>query len=74
MRYVAWGPVRGSTGCLHRSIESAKAACERDQKRCAKVGGYSDRRVWEVDVKAGETLQNVTEAYKYAPDSIHPVG
>jgi hypothetical protein len=73
MRYVAYGPVRGTNGVLHRSIEAARAACERDQRACKRQGGYSDRRVYEVDVEAGETIANVTEALKYEPDSIHSV-
>lgn len=74
MRYITWGPVRGTTGCLHKSIETARQAVARDQKRCARVGGYSDRAVYEVDVENGETWENVAEAYRFDPTSIQSVG
>ena len=45
-RYTCRGPVRGSCGTWHRSIEAAARCCLRDQRNCAAAGGYSDR--WPV--------------------------
>lgn len=73
MRYITWGPVRGFGGVMHRTVEAAKAALARDVSACKKQFGYSDRAVYEVDVDAGETWENVAEAYRFDPDSIQSV-
>jgi hypothetical protein len=39
--------VRGNCGKRHRTEEAAQAHCDKDQARCEKVGGYSDRTVVE---------------------------
>ena len=44
--YEAYGPVRGSCGHQHRTIEAARQCAERDARECRQYGGagaYSDR-------------------------------
>lgn len=43
------GNVRGCCGHHHRSVETAIDCLARDHRGCESVGGYSDRRVIEVD-------------------------
>lgn len=43
-RYITIGSVRG-IGSTHRSLRAACEAVKRDQRDCARTGGYSDRTV-----------------------------
>lgn len=70
MRYITWGPVRGFGGVMHRKVDAAHKAARRDDGACKKVGGYSDRRVYAVNVDAGETWESVEQAYRFDPWSV----
>jgi len=48
-RYTTSGPVRGSCGHYHRTIEAAVRCLERDRAGCRRQGGYSDREVRYAD-------------------------
>ena len=48
--YVAKGSVRGRCSHRHRSWLAAQKCCDRDQRGCERQGGYSDRRVVEVEL------------------------
>lgn len=50
--YTCTGSVRGDCGHTHHTPQTAGRCCERDDRACAKQGGYSDRRV--VAVKDGQ--------------------
>jgi len=70
MRFITFGCVRGCGRAdghvvMHKTIKAARAACDRDRKRCAKTGGYSDRRVYAVNVNAGERWEDVVDAVAY---------
>lgn len=43
--YTCKGPVRGSCGHEHRSLETAAECLRRDVNACRRLRGYSDRRV-----------------------------
>lgn len=43
--FTTKGSVRGSCGHDHRTLKGAVACLKRDQRGCAKQGGYSDRTV-----------------------------
>lgn len=47
--YITIGSVRGACPHVHRTIESAQACLDRDQRGCSMQGGYSDRRIVRVD-------------------------
>ena len=51
--YTTWGSVRGCCGHEHRTEEAAEACASKDQRACARVGGYSDRKVRKIS--RGET-------------------
>lgn len=48
--YIAYGPVRGSCGHLHRTEEAAERCADADQRACRSQGrtSYSDRYVMPV--------------------------
>jgi len=48
-RYTTWGPVRGDCGHEHRTMRAACECVERDQRGCAKQGGYTDRHLRVLD-------------------------
>ena len=50
--YTTWGPVRGSCGHRHRTITTAQACADRDDRDCKAGNGrsaYSDRHVTYAD-------------------------
>ena len=47
--YTTDGSVRGACGHAHRTIEAAVRCVERDGRRCANQGGYTDRVVRRAD-------------------------
>lgn len=47
--YTTWGPVRGSCGHEHKSIDTADACLRRDGEGCAGQGGYTDRNIYALD-------------------------
>lgn len=49
MLYTTVGDVRGCCDHKHRSIRTAVECLGRDQGRCARQGGYSDRIVVYAD-------------------------
>lgn len=71
------GSVRGGCGVRHRTAETAQECCDRDQRGCASVRGYSDRRVFQVPAGTGDidyparigpirvSMYNEEEAYLY---------
>lgn len=64
--YSTQGSVRGSCPHKHRSLRTALLCVQKDQKGCASVGGYSDRRVVHFDGSPlteteAETLQELEE-------------
>ena len=56
--YTTRGPVRGTCGHRHRSIETAAKCVLRDGRDCRSLGGgaYSDRRVVAVEAGAEREL------------------
>lgn len=46
MTYTAFGSVRGDCGHAHRSARSARRCAAKDERACAAVRGYSDRRAY----------------------------
>jgi hypothetical protein len=47
--YTTIGSVRGSCGHAHRTIATAKACADADQRACSRHGGYSDRSICHSD-------------------------
>jgi len=47
--YTTRGPVRGSCGHQHRTLETAARCLRADIVGCRRSGGYSDRRVRVVE-------------------------
>jgi len=47
--YRTTGSVRGDCGHRHRTLSGAIRCLRRDQSGCAGQGGYSDRRIVEID-------------------------
>ena len=52
MYYTTWGSVRGDCGHVHKTAESAEKCIEKDNSGCHKQGGYSDRRIREIESRA----------------------
>jgi len=48
--YTNIGPIRGSCGHAHKSMNTAVKCLHRDQHGCKKQGGYSDRRIYVATV------------------------
>lgn len=48
-RYTTTGSIRGGCAHLHRTREAAARCLARDERGCATQGGYSDRRVVEIE-------------------------
>ena len=48
VRFICRGDVRGECGIRHRCRIAARRCIARDQRACARQGGYSDRWIIEV--------------------------
>jgi hypothetical protein len=48
-RHTTYGRVRGGCHRLYETREAAERSCRRDAAGCESQGGYSDRKVCEVD-------------------------
>lgn len=48
-RWVSYGPTRGLGPIRDRSVDAMKDAAE-DQRKCAGIGGTSDRVEYQIDV------------------------
>jgi len=51
VRYLCSGDVRGECGVRHLSRAAAEECIARDQRACARQGGYSDRVIIRVTTR-----------------------
>jgi hypothetical protein len=51
VRFVCSGDVRGECGVRHLSHATAQVCINRDQRACARQGGYSDRVIITVTTR-----------------------
>ena len=58
-RYTCIGSVRPNCGVQHRSLSSAKACLQRDQRACRNQGGYSDREINSVEIDSTNKILTI---------------
>lgn len=58
--FTCWGSVRCGCGVAHKTEEAAEKCIAADQRGCESQGGYSDRRVREIDEAGQATKYSVT--------------
>lgn len=54
--YLTLGPKRGACGHRHQRLLGAARCFQRDARRCAKYGEYSDRVILRIDLEGSHYL------------------